>query len=268
MENRLNIFEDIKHIDEHGNEYWEARELQKVLNYSQWRRFEEVINRAKISCEMSNNNIYSDFANAGKIVKTGAVKRAIKDYHLSRYACYLIVQNSDPNKKVIALGQTYFAIQTRKQEMFESEYDNLTNDEKRFYQRKLVKQGNYRLQQLASISGVKNMNSFHNAGYRGLYNGETANDIFKKKRLRYREDILDNMNEDELIANLFRINQTKQKLINDNILGEKDAKETHYEVGKKVRQTIKELGGTMPEDMDTPIKSLKDIKKENKSSVL
>ena len=188
----------------------------------------------------------------------------IKDYRLSRYACYLIVQNADPSKEVVALGQTYFAIQTRKQEITEQEYDSLSDDEKRFYQRKLTKQGNYTLQKVASAAGVKNMAEFHNAGYRGLYNGETADDIFKRKKLRYREDILDNMNEDELVANLFRINQTKQKLLKDNVLGEENAKNVHYEVGKKVRKAIADIGGMMPEEIPTPEKSLKELEREKK----
>ena len=154
--------------------------------------------------------------------------------------------------------------QTRKQEITEQEYDSLSEDEKRFYQRKLTKQGNYTLQKVASAAGVKNMAEFHNAGYKGLYNGETADDIFKRKKLRYREDILDNMNEDELVANLFRINQTKQRLIKDNVQGEKEAKDVHYEVGQKVRKAIADIGGMMPEKMPTPKKSLKELEKEKK----
>ena len=151
-----------------------------------------------------------------------------------------------------------------KQEITEQEYDSLSDDEKRFYQRKLTRQGNYTLQRVASAAGVKNMAEFHNAGYKGLYNGETADDIFKRKKLRYREDILDNMNEDELVANLFRINQTKQKLLKDNVQGEKEAKDVHYEVGKKVRKAIADIGGMMSEEMPTPKKSLKELERERK----
>lgn len=259
-----NAFEEIKRIDENGNEYWLARELQITLEYKQWRRFESVINRAKISCEKSSIKIGDHFANIGKMVKTGDSIRKIEDYSLSRYACYLIVQNADPKKEVVALGQTYFAVQTRKQELIEKEYENLTEDEKRFYQRNLTRKGNYLLNQTARESGVKNFDKFHNAGYKGLYGGETADDIAKRKKLRYREDILDNMGSDELVANLFRISQTEQKLKNEKIKTETDANKTHYEVGSKIRNTIKELGGAMPEEMPTPDKSLKQLEKENK----
>ncbi len=183
---------------------------------------------------------------------------------MNRYACYLIVQNADPRKEVVALGQTYFAIQTRKQEINEKEYSELTEDEKRFYQRNLTKKGNYSLNQMAKNAGVKNYDKFHNYGYKGLYNGETADDIAKRKKLRYREDILDNMGSDELIANLFRISQTEQKLKKENIKTEKEANKAHYEVGSKIRKTIKELGGTMPEELPTPKKSLKELEKERK----
>ena len=260
-----NTFENIKHIDEHGNEYWYARELSKVLEYRDWRNFLKVLKKAKEACKNSGFNIDEQLVEVNKPIKTGKGKEEIiKDYKLSRYICYLIVQNADPSKEVVALGQTYFAIQTRKQEITEQEYDSLSDDEKRFYQRRLTKQGNYTLQKVASSAGVKNMAEFHNAGYKGLYNGETADDIFKRKKLRYREDILDNMNEDELVANLFRINQTKQRLIRDNVQGEKEAKDVHYEVGKKVRKAIADIGGMMPEEMPTPKKSLKELEREKK----
>ena len=261
-------FESIEHIDDEGKEYWYARELQKVLNYTQWRRFNDVIEKAKIACSNSNISVVNHFANVGKTIPMpkGAFKR-VDDYKLSRYACYLIAQNGDSRKRVIAEAQTYFAIKTRMQEISEKEYNDLTEDEKRLYQRNLTKKGNYSLNQTAKNAGVKNFGEFHNYGYKGLYNGETADDIFKRKGLRYREDILDNMGSTELAANLFRITQTEEKLRNDNIQGENNANVTHYNVGKEVRNTIKRLGGTMPENLPTPEKSLKVLEKENKNKL-
>ena len=258
-------FENIKHIDEYGNEYWFARDLQKVLEYKDWRNFLKVLDKAREACCNSRFNADEQLVEVNKLSKrnNNAIVN-IQDYKLSRYICYLIVQNADPSKEVVALGQTYFAVQTRKQEITEQEYDSLSDNEKRLYQRKLTRRGNYTLQKVASSAGVKNMAEFHNAGYRGLYNGETADDIFKRKKLRYREDILDNMNEDELVANLFRINQTKQKLLRDNVKGENEAKNVHYEVGKKVRKAIADIGGMMPEEMPTPEKSLKELEREKK----
>ena len=257
------VFEDIKHIDEYGNEYWLARELQIALDYKKWQKFINVIENAKIACEQSNFIIEYHITQVGKMVDIGSkTSRSIVDYKLSRYACYLIVQNSDPRKEVVALGQTYFAIQTRRQELTEKEYSMLTEDEKRFYQRSLTKKGNYSLNQIAKKCGVKNFDKFHNAGYKGLYNGETANDIAKRKKLRYREDILDNMGSEELAANLFRITQTESKLKRDNISSEKDANETHYNIGKNIREVIAKNGGTMPEKLSTPKKSLKELEKE------
>ena len=241
-------FDQIKHVDED----------------KEWRKFKGVIEKAKVACVYSKNDIDDHFVGADKMVKTGDSVRKIVDYKLSRYACYLIAQNGDSRKKVIALAQTYFAIQTRKQELSERDYNSLTEDEKRFYQRNLTKKGNYSLNQTAKKAGVKNFDKFHNAGYKGLYNGESADDIAKRKGLRYREDILDNMGSDELIANLFRISQTEQKLKRENTKGEANANSVHYEVGYKVRKTIEELGGTMPEDLPTPKHSLKELEKENK----
>ncbi len=262
MKDTKNIFDSIKHIDESGNEYWEARELQIVLEYVKWDKFINVINKAILSIKTEGSNIEDWLLQVEKPIITGKGKKeTIKDYKLSRYICYLIVQNADPSKKVVALGQKYFAIQTRKQELNAFEYDQLTDDDKRFYQRSLTKKGNYELQKLAKSSGVKNMDKFHNWGYKGLYNGETANAIFKRKKLRYREDILDNMGEDELIANMFRISQTKQALANDNIKTESEANKTHYKIGKIVRDAIRLAGGKMPEELPTPKKSLKELRK-------
>ena len=259
------LFEDIKHIDEDGNEYWYARELGKILEYGEYRKFLPSVKKAMVSCKNSEQNVDNHFAQVDVMVDIGSnAKRKLKDYILTRYACYLIVQNSDSSKPIVALGQTYFAIQTRKQELLEKEYNELSEDEKRLYQRDLTRKGNYALNLSAKKAGVKNFDKFHNAGYRGLYNGETADDIAKRKGLRYREDILDNMCSDELITNLFRISQTNQKLKNENIIGENNANNTHYEVGKNVRDVIIKNGGTLPENFPTPNKSSKEIEKEEK----
>lgn len=258
-----NIFESIKHIDQNGNEYWYARELSKVLEYRDWRNFQKVVDKAIISAKNSVSDNGDWLVEVNKPIKTGKGKEElIKDYKLSRYICYLIVQNADSSKEVVALGQTYFAVQTRKQELLE-EYNLLPEDDKRLKSRKEIRTGNRTLSITAINAGVKNLDKFHNAGYKGLYNGETADDIAKRKKLRYREEILDNMGSDELAANLFRISQINQKLIRDNIKGEKDSNSAHYEVGKKVRKAIADIGGIMPEDMPLPNKSLKAIEKKN-----
>ena len=263
QENYTNDFESIRHIDEEGREFWYARELQKVLQYNKWDNFEKIIIKAKNACKNTGVTVFDHFTDVGKMVKIGSgAEREQKDLKLSRYACYLIAQNGDSRKKVIALAQTYFAVQTRKQEISEREYSMLTENEKRFYQRDIARKGNYSLNQAAKEAGVKNFDKFHNAGYKGLYNGETADDIAKRKGLRYREDILDNMGIEELAANIFRISQTEAKLKRDNIKGEKKANKTHYEVGRKVRKAIEDIGGTMPEDLPTPKKSLKQLEKE------
>ena len=267
-ENYNKRFEEIKHTDENGLEFWYARELQIVLDYKEWRKFENVINKAKESCENSNISAFEHFVGADKLSKrANNAEVLIKDYKLTRYAAYLIAQNGDSRKKVIALAQTYFAVQTRKQEISEKEYSMLTEDEKRFYQRNLTRKGNYSLNQVAKNAGVKNFDKFHNAGYKGLYNGETADDIAKRKGLRYRENILDNMGSDELIANLFRISQTEQKLRKNKINSEIEANKTHYTIGKNIREVIAKNGGTMPEDLHTPYKSLKQLEKENMKSL-
>ena len=259
------VFEDIKHIDEFGNEYWSARELMKALEYKEWRKFDKVIKKAMEACTGSNYYTLDHFVFEDKMVNIGSnTIRKIHDYKLSRYACYLIVQNCNPRIKIIALAQTYFAIQTRKQELSEKEYNELTEDEKRLYRRNQARKGNYNLNKTAVNSGVKDLARFHNAGYKGLYNGETADDIFKRKKLRYREDLLDNMGSEELADNIFRIAQTDAKLKRDNVDNEYTANSVHYEVGIEIRNSIKRLGGTMPEDLPTPNKSLKELAKENK----
>ena len=262
------IFESIRHVDDDGNEYWYARELQQILGYKEWRYFSAVIEKAQIACSQSNNNINYNFGVYTKIVQTGISSKFILDYKLSRYACYLIVQNANPKYETVALGQTYFAIQTRKVELTEEEYGRLTEDEKRLYRRRQTRDGNKILYKIAKEKGVKNFDKFTNAGYKGLYNGETADDIFKRKKLRYREDILDNMGSEELADNIFRIAQTDAKLKRDNVDNEYTANSVHYEVGREIRNSIKRLGGTMPEDLPTPEKSLKEIEKETKCKVI
>ena len=268
MNKENQTFESIKHIDENGIEYWYARELMKVLSYKDWRYFDAVIEKAKIACQNSEITDIDHFVVDNKMVEIGSgARREQKDYKLTRYACYLIAQNANPRLKIVALAQTYFAIQTRKQEISEKAYGLLTEDEKRFYQRDLTRKGNYSLNQTAKNAGVKNFDKFHNSGYKGLYNGETADDIAKRKGLRYREDILDNMGSEELAANLFRITQTESRLKRDKVDTEKKACDTHNKIGKIVRKAIKEAGGIMPEDLPTPEKSLKQLEKENKKAL-
>ena len=262
------IFEDIKHIDDLGNEYWEGRELQQILGYKEWRYFSSVIEKAQIACSQSNNNINSHFGVNTKIVLAGSTTKPIIDYKLSRYACYLIFQNANPKFKAVALGQTYFAIQTRRMELTEAEYSKLSEDEKRLYRRKQTKDGNKVLYKIARKKGVKNFDRFTNAGYKGLYSGETANDIAKRKGLRYREDILDNMGSAELGANVFRITQTEALLEKQEEKSENKATDTHYKVGKAIRKVIEELGGTMLEDLPTPDKSIKKNEKNETKSLM
>ena len=265
--NLINIteenFESIKHIDEDGSEYWFARELQKILGYKEWRKFEGVIKKAKEACENSDIKAIDHFVDVDKMVEIGSgAKREQSDYKLTRYAGYLIAQNGDTRKKAIALAQTYFAVQTRKQELTRQEYEKLSEDEKRLYTRKNVKDKNKYLFDTAKLAGVKNYGKFNNYGYRGLYNGETAKDIANRKGISEKEDILDYMSSTEFAANLFRITQTDEVLKNKNIDNEDDACKTHHNVGQAVRQTIKRIGGTMPEDLPTPSKSAKQIEKE------
>ena len=256
-------FEKIKHTDENGVEFWYARELMTILEYSKWGNFKNVVNKAKKACNGSDIAEEEHFADVGRVLKVGNnAEMEVEDLKLTRYACYLIAQNGDSRKKAIALAQTYFAIQTRKQELTRQEYEQLGEDEKRLYTRQNVKHKNRYLFDTAKLAGVKNYGKFNNYGYRGLYNGETAKDIANRKGISEKEDILDYMSSTELAANLFRITQTDEVLKNKKIKHEDDACNTHHDVGQAVRQTIKRIGGTMPEDLPTPSKSAKQIEKE------
>lgn len=260
-------FENIKHINEYGEEYWSARELQPILDYSQWRYLNEAISRAKLACTNSGFDVNDHFADVRKMVPIGSgATRSVEDYHLSRYACYLIVMNGDPRKEVIAVGQTYFAVKTRQQELIDH-YDELSEDQKRLAIRNEMKAHNKSLAEAAQMAGViesRDFAIFQNYGYQGLYGGLGAKEIHARKGLKKNEQILDHMGSTELAANLFRATQTDEKLRRENIQGKAAANQTHYEVGKKVRQTIAELGGTMPEDLPTPEKSIKQIESEQR----
>ena len=264
-------FEEIKHINEDGQEYWLARELQPFLEYSQWRYLKEAILRAYISCQNSGNDPDDHFAEVRKMVPIGSgAEREIEDYQLSRYACYLIVMNGDPRKEIIALGQTYFAVKTRQQELIE-DYEQLSEDQKRLAIRSEMIEHNKSLAEAAKSAGViepRDYAIFQNKGYQGLYGGLGMREIQARKGLKKNQKILDHMGSTELAANLFRATQTDEKLRRENIRGKEEANRTHYEVGKKVRQTIKELGGTMPEDLPTPDKSIQQIEREKKKREL
>ena len=257
-------FEDIKYIRKDGIECWSARELAAVLEYSQWRNFQKVIERAMIACENSGHDVIDDFAEVSKIVEAGATSKSIKDYELTRYACYLIVQNGDPRKESIALGQTYFAIQTYRQEISEH-FNQLDEDRRRLIVRGDIKQWNQLLVETAHDAGVitnEEFAIFQNAGYIGLYGGLDVEGIHDKKGLTARQKILDFMGSTELIANLFRISQTEEKVRKDNVEGADEATKVHYSVGKEVRSAIEKIGGTMPEDLPVPEKSIQQIEKE------
>ena len=254
-------FENIKHIDENGIEFWYARELQPVLEYAEWRNFLQVIDKAKIACESSGNRVATNFVDVNKTVRLNFGSREIADIKLSRYACYLIVQNGDPRKEVIALGQSYFAIKTRQQEL-QDDFDKLTEDQKRIAIRDEIKHHNKSLSEAAGNAGVKNYGRFHNSGYKGLYGGLTMQDIHNNKELEDGEHILDFMGSAELAANLFRATQTDEVLRHKNIKGEELANDTHFNVGRTIRNTMKELGTTMPENLPTPNESIKELKKK------
>lgn len=258
-------FENIKHIDENGGEYWLARELASVLEYSKWENFSKVIDRAMLACQNSGFVITDHFLEVRKMVEIGSdSKRKIKDYKFTRYACYLIVQNGDPRKDVIALGQTYFAIQTRRQEVADY-FNQLDEDNKRLVVRGDIKQWNQMLAETAHSAGVitdEEFAAFQNAGYMGLYGGETVTDIHKRKKLNSKEKILDFMSSSELISNLFRISQADEKIRNENIHGAANTMDAHYLVGKNVREAIVKSGGTLPENQPTPQSSISEVERK------
>ena len=257
-------FEDIKHTKEDGTEYWSARELGPALDYIKWENFSKVIKRAMIACENSGHRVGIDFPEVRKIVDAGATSKPVIDYELSRYACYLIVQNGDPRKEVIALGQTYFAIQTYRQEVADH-FNQLDEDNRRLVIRGDIKQWNQMLAETAHKAGVitnEEFAIFQNAGYMGLYGGLDVDDIHARKGLEVGQKILDYMGSTELIANLFRISQTEEKLRKDEVEDAKTATSVHYAVGREVRSAIEKIGGTMPEDLPTPEKSIQQIEKE------
>lgn len=264
-------FESIKHVNEYGEEYWLARELQPVLEYAQWRRFSEAIERAKLACKNSGFAVEDHFADVGKMVDIGSgAERQIDDVMLSRYACYLIVMNGDPRKEVIAIGQSYFAVKTRQQELIDN-YEQMSEDQKRLAIRNEVIAHNKSLAEAAQMAGIADQREyaiFQNKGYQGLYGGLGAKEIHARKGLKKSQKILDHMGSTELAANLFRATQTDEKLRRENIQGKQAAYDTHYQVGKKVRQTIQELGGTMPEDLPTPQKSIAQIEREQETRKL
>lgn len=267
ISNGESVFESIKHINEYGQEFWYARELQTALEYTEWRNFLNIISKAIEACKNSENDVLDHFVDVNKTIPMpkGATKN-IHDYKLSRYACYLIVMNGDPRKEIIALGQTYFAVKTRQQELIES-YDTLSEDQKRLSIRREMIEHNKSLAEAAQKAGViepRDYAIFQNMGYKGLYGGLGMKEIHARKGLKKSQKILDHMGSTELAANLFRATQTDEKLRREHIQGKDAANKTHFEVGAKVRQTIKELGGTMPEDLPTPDKSIKQIEREQK----
>ncbi|OIP97143.1 DNA damage-inducible protein D [Candidatus Wirthbacteria bacterium CG2_30_54_11] len=257
-----NIFEQIKKVNDYGQKFWSARDIMAPLGYIEWRKFEGAIERAKEACKNSDQNVDDHFARAANMVAIGSgAERSIDDYHLSRYACYLIAQNGDPRKDEIARAQTYFAIQTRRQEVHELAIE----DSKRIFLRDEMKVHNSNLAKAAKAAGVMNYANFQDFGYMGLYGGMRQRDIHARKHLLPKDKILDHMGSEELAANLFRATQAEAKLKRESIVGEEKASIAHFDVGKKVRQTIQELGGTMPEQLSTP-DGIKESKKRIKQS--
>lgn len=258
-------FETIKHLAIDGDEFWFARELAPVLEYVEWRNFAKVLDRAMLACKNSGYSVDDHFVEVNKTIKMPkTATKQVVEFQLTRYACYLIVQNGDPRKEVIALGQTYFAIQTRRQEVADY-FNELDEDNKRLVIRGDIKQWNQMLAESAHNAGVisdEEYAAFQNAGYIGLYGGLKVEDIHKKKGLKKTDRILDHMSSTELIANLFRISQTDEKLKKDKAATADAANEIHFIVGREVRGTIERVGGTMPENLPVPNKSISTIERE------
>jgi DNA-damage-inducible protein D len=258
-------FEAIRMEAEDGSEYWNARELAKILGYTQYNKFTNAITKAEEACKNSGQAVSDHFTHVSEMVTIGSgAKRKFDTAFLSRYACYLIVQNADPSKPIVALGQTYFAVQTRRQELAD-ELAALPEDQLRLLRRSQMNIYNYQLAQAANVAGVVepiDFAIFTDHGYKGLYGGLGAKDIHARKGLKKSQQILDYMGSDELAANIFRASQTKQKLEREQIQGKEKANQTHLEVGKEVRDTIKRLGGTMPEDLPTPKESIQQLEKK------
>ncbi len=262
-------FEKLKKINEYGQEYWMARQLSKTLEYAEFRNFLPVIEKARKACENSGQQVADHFVEMHEMVSIGSgAEREMPSFALSRYACYLLVQNADPTKSVIANGQTYFALQTRRQELADDEaFQQLKEDEKRLFLRNELKEHNKQLVEAAQLAGVEttiDFAVFQNHGYKGLYGGLDAKGIHGRKGLKKSQKILDHMGSTELAANLFRATQAEEKLRRDEVKGKDKANQTHFEVGAKVRQTIKELGGTMPEELPVPEKSVKKLERKQK----
>jgi len=272
QKNHQSVFETIRKVNEHGQDYWQARELQTILGYVKWDKFLLVIEKAKQACLNSKQKAADHFLHLGKMVDIGSgAQREIGDIVLSRYACYLIVQNADPSKLIVALGQTYFAVQTRKQELIErADYADLkSEDEKRLFLRDELKVHNKKLAGVARQAGIVaplDYAIFQDHGYKGLYGGMASKDIHRRRSLKKGQQILDHMGSTELAANLFRATQTEEKLQRDSVKDKIKANVVHYEIGKKVRQTIKDIGGTMPEDLPA-VQSIKVIEKQQRKQL-
>ena len=281
------LFDDLRHFDENGNEFWFARELQTALQYKEWRNFQKVISTAQIACKISQQTVADHFVEVNKMIEMPTKPRknpsqdfgfvevnktktkAIPDYKLTRYACYLIVMNGDPRKEVIAWGQTYFAVKTRQQELAEL-YEQLSEDEKRLFVRSDIKQKNMLLAEAAKWAGIQTQYeyaTFQDADYRGLYGGLTARDIAENKGLQSGEEILDWMGSEELAANWFRITQTEAKMRRENTDTLTKANAVHYEVGTIVREAIEKAGGTMPEDLPTPDRNIQELQAEQRKQI-